>query len=661
MKNATLPFVSLLVVYSLALVPCNAQQDSIEPLIENRASETVDEVWGDYDPTVEPLEVEVYKEWVEDGTVLRAVRYCIGTFKGQKSWMAGFYSFPEGGKDLPALLQIHGGGGAASKGACIANAKRGYATFSINWRADNRYTKLEDLPAEAQTDWGAVEGRQVKESRGIEPNDEKRYDPVPSARNDGYFLRALAARRALTFLEQQPEVDGGNLGVDGHSMGGVITLLTAATDDRVKAAAPSCAPPLLLDGSLKARTANPAAYAQEIRGAMLFMSPSNDFHGMVEAVEWINQRMPSTDFRIARSEHLNHKHNLSSLAAKDLWFDSHLKNTFSYPQQPAITVNLKSDDALPSVLVIPDDSLPIESVDIFYSRDAKESGNATNRTRYWQFAKPEKANNGYRANLELFDLKDPLWVFANVHYQVPESSQASLGKASETFVVTTRLFMASPDELVQAKTKTNSQTTNVIESFEEGWEKEWIISGNKWESWRLNDPRVPMTKHRKLVLEVQSDEANSLSVSIGDFRGVFPIEGGAANQSIEILPFDLKSKKNKSSLLDWQSLKRPKISLSTQKNKLNPVFKRLAWEAISIDEFTATRPFQLGAAPRLMATRYLLSIRLIVSREESTRRIKRSKRKRKWLILITRMDCRSTLRARLLIFSKASSQRSQPH
>lgn len=46
---------------------------------------------------------------------------------------------------------------------------------------------------------------------------------------------ALGARRALTFLEQQPEVNAEKLGVYGHFMGGKLTVMTAAADDRVKA------------------------------------------------------------------------------------------------------------------------------------------------------------------------------------------------------------------------------------------------------------------------------------------------------------------------------------------------------------------------------------------------------------------------------------------
>ena len=51
-------------------------------------------------------------------------------------------------------------------------------------------------------------------------------------------LIAMSARRALTFLEAQPVVAADKLGVEGHSMGGRSTVLTAI-DPRVKAASPS--------------------------------------------------------------------------------------------------------------------------------------------------------------------------------------------------------------------------------------------------------------------------------------------------------------------------------------------------------------------------------------------------------------------------------------
>jgi dipeptidyl aminopeptidase/acylaminoacyl peptidase len=44
----------------------------------------------------------------------------------------------------------------------------------------------------------------------------------------------------LTFLERRPEVDPQRLGVEGHSMGGKLTVMVAGIDPRVQAAAPSC-------------------------------------------------------------------------------------------------------------------------------------------------------------------------------------------------------------------------------------------------------------------------------------------------------------------------------------------------------------------------------------------------------------------------------------
>ena len=60
--------------------------------------------------------------------------YCfrIGIFKGQKlGWPVFLIS--SGGKNLPGLLQIHGGGQYADYKAALTNGKRGYATLSIAW------------------------------------------------------------------------------------------------------------------------------------------------------------------------------------------------------------------------------------------------------------------------------------------------------------------------------------------------------------------------------------------------------------------------------------------------------------------------------------------------------------------------------------------------
>jgi len=210
--------------------------ESLPLLKDGKVPENLTELWGAYDPRAEPLSAEVTKEWEQDGIVCRVVRYRIGTFKGQPATMAAFYAFPKGAKALPAILQIHGGGQSASLSAVVTNAKLGYASLSLNW-GGNKMTfadgKLYDGP---NTDWGALgathppQRNKANHFAGPTTPDAYTLDAVDSPRNDNWFLVTLSARRALTFLEQQPEVDPAKLGVTGHSMGGRLTVqLSRAT------------------------------------------------------------------------------------------------------------------------------------------------------------------------------------------------------------------------------------------------------------------------------------------------------------------------------------------------------------------------------------------------------------------------------------------------
>ena len=103
-----------------------------DPLSSN-APQTREALWAGIDVRAEPLDVEVLKEWEQDGVVLKVLRYRVGVFKGQKAMMAAVYGYPKGASKLPGLVQIHGGGQFAQYEQVLANAKRGYATISIAW------------------------------------------------------------------------------------------------------------------------------------------------------------------------------------------------------------------------------------------------------------------------------------------------------------------------------------------------------------------------------------------------------------------------------------------------------------------------------------------------------------------------------------------------
>ena len=114
---ASAPFFSPLALFAAEVVP-----------------QTVIDLWSDFDPRKDPLEVEVIREWKEDGAVFRHVRYFISTFKGKPARMAAVYGFPEGAKEkLPAVMHIHGGGQRGSVSEVKLLVARGYAALSVNW------------------------------------------------------------------------------------------------------------------------------------------------------------------------------------------------------------------------------------------------------------------------------------------------------------------------------------------------------------------------------------------------------------------------------------------------------------------------------------------------------------------------------------------------
>ena len=124
--------------------------------------------------------------------------------------MAAFYALPRGAKKVPRLLHLHGGGQRAFRHEVEFYAKRGSTCLSINWGG----REMEDAkPGDPNTDWGAVDPTQtnVPGYANLKPGD-KYLDQFDSPRNNNWYLLTIGARRGLTFLEQQPEVDADKLG-----------------------------------------------------------------------------------------------------------------------------------------------------------------------------------------------------------------------------------------------------------------------------------------------------------------------------------------------------------------------------------------------------------------------------------------------------------------
>ncbi len=585
-----------------SLHAADTSPETLPLLNDGRAPQNFKQMWDGFDPRAEPLETETLIEWQEDDVVLRIVRFRIGVFKGRKARLAAIYGFPknttESGRTVPGLVQIHGGGQYGDHKACLLNAKRGYATVSIAWAGrisapDYRVTpkevklfwdaKTDDPAHRLTTDWGAVDGYHAP---GRNPGNafpsakpaEWTLDSVESPRNSGWFLCAIAARRALTFLEQQSEVDPEKLGVYGHSMGGKLTVMTAV-DSRVQAAAPSC-------GGISDRDNNSPLYRstigddvslKEISCPIAFLSPSNDFHGRIADLPAAIDEISSSQWRVTCSPHHNHQDTAQYEVATLLWFDQYLKGTFTFPRTPETALKLKTADGVPTFTIQPDRAKPVLSVDVYYTQHGKPDETPADMQhtmhRFWHHVAATEASGTWTAKLPLGSTDKPLWVYANVLYPL-EDPVTGAGYyygtyTASTFNVSSLLRMATPDEVTSAGARATLEPSHLIESFEGEWDKEWFTyKPDEWArtTHKLYDDAWKAPANAALALEVFATEANELVVLIDGHAAEVHLDGGGSWQEIVLRPEDFQNLAGES-LSSWQNIKRLKLSPA---ERLNP-------------------------------------------------------------------------------------------
>ena len=555
----------------------NLLVDTLPELKTNKAPQSWNDAWKGFDPRAEPMDIEVLKEWEEDNVVLKVLRYRIGIFKGQKAMMAGVYGYPKGGKNLPGLLQIHGGGQYADYKAPLSNAKRGYGSISISWagrisapgyRVSPHEVKLfwegktKDPRYKFTTDWGTLDAYHAPSRNGKDafpsiPVADWTLDSVPSPRNNSWFLATLGARRGLTFLELQPEIDAGKLGVYGHSMGGKLSVLTAGSDKRVKAVVPSC-------GGISDRySTNPLHLAtvsdppslKNIRCPILFQSPSNDFHGRINDLKISINEIKSKDWRVACSPHHNHQDTAEYEVASQLWFDQYLKGSFKLPSTPQINVNL-SQGKKPLVTLNIDES-KVDSIDVFYTQqgqmDGKKDDSTNTKSRFWHHVPVLKSNNAWTTELSIHSVDKPLWVYANVTYKLGKSITGAgyyYGVyTTEKFTLSSLMQVITPRALKDAKVVATMKQNLVIEDFKDDWKKEWFsYNKSKWgiRTHKIYDSVWVAPKGANLYFEVKAEMPNKMIVGLDSYVTEVSLTGNNSWQGVKLSVSDFKNIEMKS-------------------------------------------------------------------------------------------------------------------
>ena len=573
---------------SLAAKPL---QDSLPTMTSDSIPVDIPTLWATFDPTNEALEMEVLHTYEKEDVTIQMISYVVGTFKGNKVRMGGYLAYPtERNQKLPGIVQIHGGGQRAMADYAAGIAQNGYVVFATNWGGKLMEHQEKGQPGEGKvgTDWSPLDATQNHNAwyANTAP-DPYTYDDFDSPRNNNWFLINMANKRAITLLQQLDFVDPEKIGVHGHSMGGKLSVMLAATDDRVKVAIPSCGGTGSAPAALKARSGNSARpqalkplYAKYIDDAqmlqyitcpIMYKGPQNDFNGMLSNLAFNWPSIPKeTPVRFSITPHMNHRHTLESEFVDLLMFEQYLKGNYELPQTPKIKVNLKGDAKGPIILVKADPAQEVDRVEIFYSQDPN------GQFRFNRSAKVVKKGDVYTASAPITSTQLGFFAMANVYYKHPEHLGLNGPRwnkdPADLYILSSNVQKFEIDEVQKANPAVTDEASRMIQqSFEKDGLPDWYrYSQNRLNTRKVRDPKWRGPIGAKLSIDVLDPMGESLIMEFefnsyskygrefpaGQFYSVVPVAASPDWQTIEIELSDLKALKatQQGMPADWQTL-----------------------------------------------------------------------------------------------------------
>jgi outer membrane protein assembly factor BamB/dienelactone hydrolase len=560
-------------------------KETFAPYKAGKVPNSATDLWKDYDPRKEDLDVSVVKEWKDAGVVTRYITFKVGTFKGADSRIGAYYCFPDNGKKNPAFVWSHGGGQRADRNRGLYFARQGFASIDINWLGREMEKGITE-----NTDWGNVDPTQGPRfyskakrkhwKRNLMP-DEYTIDPVPSPRNNNWFLLVVAARRAITFLEQQPEVNADRIGLTGFSMGGTITAM-AAIDPRVKAAVPFVGGtgflhvdfPGLPGTSLKAqvtanlelyaKTVDPGAYWPLVKCPVMFISSSNDFHAALDRVYRSMALLKHKSWRVSTNIHENHGPGPEQWVLLNRWFNLHLKRVPQrIPVTPPSTLTVTGREA--TFTVTPEDrNNELLETEIYYSYDPNS------RARFWMRADADQdaAGRSWIARMAVHE-NLPLYVFAICRYPLGETVELQQGSTSTLSV--NSLEQSIVPEIIDLKELSKLEKTTLLDDFKNGFQ-DWGVRAGGGEicTYKFQSPHIDRSNDKKLSVSIDPKDGKlSLrlraesrflghGMDLGSFSLSRRVEGNGP-QNVMITRSDFKGEGGKE--LEWSKITRFYLSI----------------------------------------------------------------------------------------------------
>jgi hypothetical protein len=355
----------------------------------------------------------------------------------------------------------------------------------------------------------------------------------------------------------------------------------------VKAAAPSC-------GGVSARPESGSVTKplddggslSKITCPIVFLSPSNDFHGQIDDLQTALGEIQTPEWRVTCSAHANHQDLADFEVATQLWFDQHLKGSFRWPATPEASLDLKAPGSVPQLTVEPDASREILDLDVYYTQQGRSAGMKhgieQTTSRFWHLARATRNGSRWTAALPLSTLENPLWVFANVRYRLDQPVTGAgyyYGKyTTSSFNLSSRMKVVSPAALKEAGVRPTVQPSLMIETFSPGWDKEWFTyDATKWDraTHKVNDPRWAAPEGARLTFFVRSAQPNRLIVAVDGWGSETALAGGPEPQQVTLSLADFHDAAG-TAPKTWKDIKTLKLcAKETLKKRVDGVEKKV--------------------------------------------------------------------------------------
>ena len=335
---------------------------------------------------------------------INEIEYISSQYKGMPVKIFGYFCYPicrvQAG--MPGVVLVHGGAGHADIRRALDWANRGYAALSI------------DLP-------GKGEGRKISRSTGPNMDVPILLNVQPDNSYNYLYHAVRAARCGITFLQQQSFVNRG-VAMVGVSWGGVITLITNGTDNRLAAAVPVFGSGYLDEGStwqkwfdilmtrpdLKTYDDNFDArqYLKNQHAPMLYMTGTND-HCFYLPIFMKSYQLIKSECTLAI--YPNVKHKVSGRMNNNIYrfVDSKLKGTSGFPTASIEAVYQKDAEVWYKIKASGPDQ--IKSVTLYYTLSGVDKWT----TKKWRSQDATIFGDAYFVKLPLSILKPEMVFYAS--------------------------------------------------------------------------------------------------------------------------------------------------------------------------------------------------------------------------------------------------------